>query len=120
MDTIDASKLSLKLPVVVALVTGLCTSVISVTGGYFLLRGEIAALATEQVNERDQRIEAVKRVESVAVRSSERVEALSTRVSELTVSVGANISAMKVQQVEDGKKLDILLRMAMDRGTARP
>ena len=104
----DLTKTSLKLPVVIAVVTGLVTSTVSITAGWFLLVGRV-----ERNEQRTSDLAAA--IAHADTRHEAELKQLDVRVRTQETKVTADIAAMRVQQAEDGKKLDLLLRLATER-----
>lgn len=114
----EESRISLKLPVLVALITGAITSTVSVSAGYFLMKGDIEGVKEAQVRETAERKDAVAGLYVVNDKAEKRIGDLEKDVRTFVTTVSSNISAMQVKQAEDGKKLDLLVNVLIAKPTS--
>jgi hypothetical protein len=114
----EDTRISFKLPVLVAIITAVITSTVSMTGGYMLIKGrlenvEAAQLreAAERDREKTERKEADAGIYVTTDKAEKRISDLEKDVRTFVTTVSSNISAMQVKQAEDGKKLDLLVNV---------
>jgi hypothetical protein len=118
MPALEDTRISFKLPVLVAIITAVITSTVSMTGGYMLIKGrlenvEAAQLreAAEREREKQERKEADVGIYVTTDKAEKRISDLEKDVRSFVTTVSSNISAMQVKQAEDGKKLDLLVNV---------